>query len=570
MAELLKQIKLRPNTSAAIIIAIFGIIVHIPFLFFGLTSDHLLAIYEWRGRFLVPSLTSFQAFINPYGASAILTRTIDVIWGDNSFVFFFIAIIFKIIAAYTLYLLSKQITKSNPLSIFAGIAAVVAFSGIQGVAPGGTVHISLAIFNIGLLISLQNTEKKTSKEILSLLLHVISFAITPTRMYPIFLIVLLIDTSKMLLKQGSLKLILIKLFLFAISYQILKSIGLIDSYGTAAGVASTLTNVDYYKEVTKFISIGIFSLASVAQILVPDQILNSLTKLLFGFSGTSHFAITLILQAVSIVGFIILVYKTKIAKWSLILGVTALTIVNSSFATSLVFVPTNHKLNVFIGVVILCGVLALSAKNWVNEKYHYLVFFLISPITFLAAPYLLYQFGEQETLSRYFSAASLYGPLIIAIFFTLVKTKRSMAYAFFAIIIALNSLSSLKYQHDAGLDGTYQFYLDRVFGKMNEEIGPRRGKPRPLVFVRGDNGNFLSTTVTNLGDVRFSLYHKNLAENQRPIFVTDKNKLKEKFQEMEPLSKNQEFVYGFEIKNKQIYSITNQVRGYLYLNLDQL
>jgi len=569
MAELLKQIKLRPNTSAAIIIAIFGLAIHTPFLFFGLTSDHLLAIYEWRGRFLVPSVASFQAFINPYGASAILTRTIDVIWGDNPFVFFFTAIIFKILAAYTLYLLSKHILKSNSLSILIGTAAVVAFSGIQGVAPGGTVHISLALFNLGLLMSLKNSEKKISRELFSFILHVASFAITPTRMYPIFLIVILVDLSRIVTTKSGARQLLFKLVAFAVSYQVLKEAGLIDSYGTAAGVASTLTSVDYYKEFTKFISIGIFSLASVAQVLIPDQILGVLSKALFAISGTSQLVLTSILQAISIAGFILFVYKTKIAKWSLLLAITALTIVTSSFTTSLAVVPTSHKVNVFLGAVILCGVLALSKRGWKDEKYHLLLILTISPIAFLAAPYLLYQFGEQETLSRYFSAASLYGPLILVLLLTQLKIKKSYIYSLIALFIALNSVSSLQYQHSAGSDGTYQFYLNRVFGKMNEEIGPRRGKPRPLVFVRGDNGNFLSTTVTNLGDVRFSLYHKNLSENQRPIFVTDKVKLKEKFDEMLPLSKGDEFVYGFEIKNKQIYSITNQVRDYLYLNSDQ-
>jgi len=99
---------------------------------------------------------------------------------------------------------------------------------------------------------------------------------------------------------------------------------------------------------------------------------------------------------------------------------------------------------------------------------------------------------------------------------------------------------------------------------MNSEIGDRRNKNRPIVFIKDDETKFSYLAITEGGQERFSLLNDNLSENAQPFFVSSMEVLKDIYAgRAAPITTDIESFYGFEIKNKKVYSITDKIRSEL-------
>jgi hypothetical protein len=134
------------------------------------------------------------------------------------------------------------------------------------------------------------------------------------------------------------------------------------------------------------------------------------------------------------------------------------------------------------------------------------------------------------------------------------------------ITIFYNATLIRSYYASAGEAGAYNSYLMSTFSVMNKELGSRHGKPKPIVYIRGDDYTYLSIFL-NQGSLRFSLVNDTYADNAQPLLITDKQLVKQIYQGTAPypypkVSDINAF-YGFEIKNKKASSITEEVHAYL-------
>ena len=553
-----------------------GLVFYFPMLRFGLTSDHLEAIYEWRGRFIVPSINSFKAFINPYGASALLDKIIDWVWGFNPLPYFLIAYITKIFASTSLYALSKYVFRSRIIAITTSIASILLFAGIQATVPGATIYISLTLFCLGLLNLFKKYREpqtvSTKSSLVISLLFIASFAITPARMYGIIPMLFFIEVYSLILRNTKLTQVVVRLGFFFIVFLLFKRIGLIDSYGTATGVASAVTSISYYQKIANLPGQLVFMLASFFQTFFPDIFVKVIAQLgyVLHLTRTTVFLVSLI---PGVILFRVIQRSSTLPKfWSLI---------SILFHSALVLVLINNlsSIDVYTQITIYLGGIIANALFYILVTLIYTKHKLSTlsigvfgaPLIFMFVPYLLYPLETQETLSRYFAASSFFGAIISGIIIYIIRQKNlrfgTIALGVWFLILFYNGMLIHNYYVSAGEDGTYQKYLSSTFNVMNSEIGSRHGKSRPLVFIRGDSPNFISTTILNQGSLRFSLTNDDLSENSQPIFITDlkkleliyTNKAREPYKNVTDINA----VYGFEVKDKKVYSITPEIRAYL-------
>jgi hypothetical protein len=211
------------------------------------------------------------------------------------------------------------------------------------------------------------------------------------------------------------------------------------------------------------------------------------------------------------------------------------------------------------------------------------------PFSFSIIPHLAYPGIPQETTTRYFTV-SVAGICLLVVFIVvrgislLVKkigkkfdithnnqqlVQLSILLVIFGTIFIGNFGMVKAYLKSEGEKGNYRKYIDSSFEIMNNEIGNRSKKKRPIVFIEVDKNDFTFAfvSVIDAGGERFSILNNNLSENVMPFFIASQEQLIAIFCNNENKNFNPynlkpgvEDLFAFKEDNKKIYVETAKAR----------
>lgn len=182
----------RFNLLILLSLFLVGLIVHLPSLSLSLYGDDWLSIYLYFTREDPESrfgpLPGPLTFLTPYGPSVLLITTLFKFFHTNYSLYYVVALFFKLLDSYSMYLAAKEITKDKFFSLILAIFFLVGFSGLQTTDWVFYMNIYLAIgaFLLGLFFKLRFFQRKSIFNLyLSLLMDILSIVIAPVRLYPV-------------------------------------------------------------------------------------------------------------------------------------------------------------------------------------------------------------------------------------------------------------------------------------------------------------------------------------------------------------------------------------------------
>jgi len=547
---------------------ILGLITYKNLVFFGLASDEYRGLYIVRNAFIVPHLKSFKVFLSPYFGQYGLLSILNYVFAFNPAPFYLTGIILRIISSLSIYILCKKIFKNHIICVIAGLYSLLAFAGVQSLWPiNSSVYLSIILMNIGLVKWIDHLEDNnfTSGGSTSVIFFLIAFAVNTIRMHGLIPLVIAIEVLAVIVKKSKISHSSKRIFIFIAGLYILKRFGFLESsYGSVYRVSDTLLNPNYYTKLDNPIGTLLFPLTTYSRLLIPQELNNIIISFLQSLSNNMIvFSIFLFFP-----GFILFVISQKRLKMLAYLPISIYLIL--LILTDL-YIPANlltAKYQLFFSsfiVALFTSNLLHSVKSKAKMQLLTKSLIFIWPLLFMLVPYLTWPFLEQGNESRYFSVSLVGMSLTIAYLFSIIPRKRYIIKSLFILFLVITILSNIRqsqsYINYGGESGTYQKYIESSFNTMNSEIGNRKNKNRPVVYLKGDRTEFAYLAIVEGGKERFSLLNDNLSENAQPYFVYS-------IDEMKDIYLGKSFLkipdindyFAFEIKNKKVYSISDDVR----------
>lgn len=181
------------NLIVLVLLIAIGISAHYQSFNLSLYGDDWLFIYRYLTHYdpfvhINTMLPGILKYLAPYGPSIFLVGTEYQIFGQNYFLYYLVALIFKIFASFALFLVCKKITKSILISLLVAILFLVGFTGIQTTdwVFYSNVYLAVGLFFIGLLLQIKNS-------LLYFIFSLLAILVAPVRLYPLVFIVPLTD-----------------------------------------------------------------------------------------------------------------------------------------------------------------------------------------------------------------------------------------------------------------------------------------------------------------------------------------------------------------------------------------
>lgn len=244
------MILLRNNFIVLLVFVVIGFLVHVQSLQMVLYGDDWRFIYNFFTHEEISSNFSpfpgLLSYLAPYGPSALTIGFLYQVFGSESYIYYLVPIIFKILTAFVIFLILRNISnelKRNDtviseafnnevvISFLSATLFLVGTTGIQAIdwAFHINVYISMFIFALGLFFQVRFSNHGGKLNLLlGLFLSLSSIIVAPFRFLSVILIIPFIDLIFLLRnKQKQLFLVvLLKNIIFAIFAFIFFWIGL--------------------------------------------------------------------------------------------------------------------------------------------------------------------------------------------------------------------------------------------------------------------------------------------------------------------------------------------------------
>lgn len=192
---------MKQNFLVLLLLSLIGLLIHSASFRLSLYGDDWFFIYRFLTNSLPfahinTALPGLLKYIAPYGPSIFLIGNEYKIFGLNYFFYYLVALIFRTIASFSLYLVCKRITRSILLSFLTASLFLVGFTGIQTTDWVFYCNIYLAVgfFFIGLIYQIGFYEDKQKKSLwFHFIFSLLAILTAPVRLYPLVFIIPLTD-----------------------------------------------------------------------------------------------------------------------------------------------------------------------------------------------------------------------------------------------------------------------------------------------------------------------------------------------------------------------------------------
>lgn len=208
------------NLGILALLFLVGLVIFREIFQYGLCCDDL------RNLFFVKSFEalggSTKIFFEQHGGNNFFMLIMNSLFGLQSYYYFFIAFVLRIVAAYSLYLLGKSLFNNRLVGFIAALLFTVSFSGIQATeqTTNANSYIGLIFLNIGLIFLHKYflKYKRISELLLAYIFFVLAIMIATLRFNSLPLFYISIELLLFFCRYSSFKQVLTRLFLFFYSY----------------------------------------------------------------------------------------------------------------------------------------------------------------------------------------------------------------------------------------------------------------------------------------------------------------------------------------------------------------
>lgn len=500
------------------VLVFIGFLIHYPSLKMSIYGDEWIDVYQYHTHTLRDAhfspLPGPLTYLAPYGFGILLVGGLYEIFGTNYSLYFIVSLLFRIFAAFAMYLLCLEIpishkitiTKKRILSFSIATFLLVGFTGLQNTdwIHYMSIYLATGFFLLGMLLQVRFFSGPAVKNLVLFIICILLALITGTvRLFPIIFVIPFFDIYLFLAKKDSFsrKLILIKVGIFGILLLLL----------WAAGLFGSPFNVYSY---------GDWSISKFFQSVSADPVLT-IKAFLFWFGA--------------------LVVPDMLI--------------------------TNQSLNITIGASIMIIFFYTLFKLYSKEnelKWEFL--FLCNLIIFLIATW---YYGPTSFISsshRYlfliFTAFCIWLYTFMA---GILSKKLILQKIVFSVILFLIIL------HSFAVRTLYSHWLDQ--GRSSDYISTvdlqlKKDFPKPLknltiIYIEPDDFGVEQSTVFGMA-FKIAVFSGTWEDNLVPYVVDEKKVLIKKVEEQiaKGISKDEVVanVYGYRIQNKKFTSITPQIR----------
>lgn len=505
------------------ILVLIGFLVHYPSLKMSIYGDEWIDIYEYSnhsttsGRF--SSLPGPLSYFGPYGFGVFLVGGLYQIFGTNYSLYFVVSLLFRIFAAFMMYLLCLEIPtlhkittkKKQVLSLSVATLLLVGFTGLQNTDWIHYMNIYLAtgFFLLSMLFQVKFFSKPTVKSLVFFMLCLLIAMITGTvRMFPIVFVIPFFDIYLYLTKKDSLSrwLILLKSAIFGVSLLLLWAVGL---FGSPFNIYSygDWSTLKFFQSVFADPSLTLKAfLFWFGALVVPDMLISNQTlNIIIGAFIMIVFFYTLFK----------LYFKEKKMKWEFL------------FLCNL--------------IIFLIATWYYGPTSFISSSHRYL--FLI----FTALCIWLYTFMI-GTLGRKLGLQKIIFPVML-----------------FLIVIHSLAVRAL-YSH--WLDqGRSSDYIATVDSRLKKDF-PTPLKNLTIIYIEPDDAGIEQSTVFGMA-FKIAVFSNTWEDSLIPNVLDEKKVLIKKYEEQiaKGISKEDVIsnIYGYKIQNKKFTSITSEIRAELLL-----
>lgn len=194
----LKSFCQNSSFSPLVIFLFFGLITHFQTLRFGLFGDDWQSIYMYlsqdQASGFFGNLPGILKYLTEYGGQVFLTGNFYKIFGYSYLFYYLVSLIFKTLAAFSLYLAVETVSKKHQIdkvALLGGLLLLAGFTGIQTtdfvVQMGVFLSTSLSFLSIHFLLK-KYTNNLNGNMFLPIALGMLSIIISPYRLFGFILV----------------------------------------------------------------------------------------------------------------------------------------------------------------------------------------------------------------------------------------------------------------------------------------------------------------------------------------------------------------------------------------------
>lgn len=219
-----------------LLLVLIGVLAHYPSFNLSLYGDDWLTIY----LYFVPDGASVRfgqlpgvlTYLTPYGPSIFLIGTLYTIFQTNYVFYYIVALLLRVIAAFALCVASEKITNNKLVSFLVSLLFLVGYTGLQTTdwVFYMNVYLAIGLLFISTYFQFKFFDSFNKWDFINQFLFLISsIIIASVRLFPLILIIPLIEISFLVSQKGRiLKITLIKIMLFS---SLILSLWLIGLFG---------------------------------------------------------------------------------------------------------------------------------------------------------------------------------------------------------------------------------------------------------------------------------------------------------------------------------------------------
>lgn len=573
----------RPSNTRLISILFFSVLillgfaVFLPQIKYGLAGDENRALLLLKSNFSTLSIQSITNLI-PYGGSPLIMLTVSLMFGYAPVGYYVASLLLRALAAFSLYMFGRDVLKSKVAGFCSALLFMVSFAGVETSAPANMgTYLSLAFMNFGFIKFFNYLfSKNKSRQTLVIAFGWFTIAIlfNSVRMHGLIILFIVVTAASALLRVSKFRISVMLIAAFVTLIIVIKNLGFIGSSGTSAEVARSLLSANFLSSIQNPVRAVLYTLVSFYQVIfVPSSsIIHSIITSTFSTFNLNEWQAFIVLTSPSIA---LAYYLVRVRKQPVLMSIlptgiwiALLLLMKDIFSRQL----QSDGSFMLVGGAITMGIfrLVLLFAHRQPKRALVLLTLLAWPFCFVVIPHLMWPGLVNYTFSRYLSISTA-GACLLTTYMAFQTTKvvpsklrflsKVAVAALFIGAFSTNMAMTNNHFHVDGERGLYFKYIQANYKIMDNEIGDRTNKARPVVILTADDSDFATLSVTEGGEERFSLIHNNTSETVRPFFVANLNDLIEIYCfDKYNLKTKLEDIYSFNITNKTMITDSDTTR----------
>ena len=588
-------------TILLIIVPVISFVTFRDSLRIAMIGDTWLLLYTIEVLFKIQESVSFlspKAYLCTYCPPYSILSLIKHFFGYESYYYFLISLIIRVLISITLFFSFKRITKSVLAGIMAALLFSVSIIGIQSTewVFNHNHYLGIIFGALSLMVYVKSKQlRKFRLTLISGVLFSIALIVSPPRMHGFFPLLVgaeltwyLFDRKDYKIKRGLVR--LVTMFLF---YRFIFSLAG-SGYGTnlyLSLIFESLKLAQGYIEKREFVFL-LNPIITLGNYIVPDIVINQITSNREAIFGLFTYSATKLLLAFELFVLlftfpVILLLKGKIKHIIIFTLITGIWLYFLRFVrriNPLVF-PDSQLVLAFIGGAAVIFTLFVAINYYKREKW--LIFGMVLGIlwmtTYTLFPWLLAPYSILNTTLRYSVQQGIGLTLFFASFFSLIfkrvaglkaingSTKRSIYISLASLILIFMGMHfHLTREYLANLVQHRSIVDDeRIWSQLKNEV-PELATDRVSIFYLEYDDYYMAEWILRFGFssrafILYGLTEQSLTphliydyEDVRSMVIDAEAFAKHGISEEKPLPLDH--VYAFELKEGKLINKTQETR----------